>query len=149
MAVTFDKDFGEEVAEVSGLEEYQNCTIEIRDPTAQTFTVNVETGGTSLAGDSSIWSGQGRVSMLRSSVDVGGNSSTDPSAIKGVRVQIPHGSYMGRIKKDWFIRVVTGGRNDGLTTYNLVVSSDVQGSHEASTTIQCSINVEQNPNWNV
>lgn len=147
MAVTFDEDFGAEVAEISGLVEYQNCTVEIRDPTAQTFTVNVETGDTNLTGNPVIWSGQGRVSMLRSTVNVGGNSSTDPSAIKGVRVQIPHGAYAGRIKKDWFIRVVTGGRNDGLITYNLVVSSDVQGSHEASTTIQCSINVEQEPNW--
>lgn len=147
MAVNFDEDFGAEIAEISGLVEYQNCTVDIGDPTAQTFNVNVETGDTTLIGDSFVWSGQGRVSMLRSSVDVGGNSSTDPSAIKGVRVQIPHGSYSGRIRKGWFIRVVTGGRNTGLITYNLVVDSDVQGSHEASTTIQCSINVEQDPKW--
>lgn len=147
MAVNFDEDFGAEIAEISGSAEYQNCDIQIRDPSAQTFTVDVETGNSNLTGDSLIWSGQGRVSMLRSSVDVGGNSSTDPSAIKGVRVQIPHGSYSNRIRKGWFIRVVSGGRNSGLMTYNLVVDSDVQGSHEASTTIQCSINVEQEPNW--
>lgn len=147
MAVTFDEDFGAEIAEISGLVEYQNATVDIRDPTLEDFTVDVENGDTTLTGDPLVWSGQGRVSMLRSSVDVGGNSSTDPSAIKGVRVQIPHGSYAGRIRKGWFIRVVSGGRNTGLTTYNLVVDSDVQGSHEASTTIQCSINVEQNPEW--
>jgi Family of unknown function (DUF6093) len=144
--VNFDVEWAQEVADVSGDQIYQNCAVEVRNPTLLTRVGSITTGYT-YTGDPVMWSGQARVASTRSSVNNGGATSTDPTSIKQMRVQIPYDAAFTRVQRGWQIRVTDGGRNPRLEDYLFTVESDVNSSHVGSLTFDCSIDVESNPVW--
>jgi hypothetical protein len=96
--VDFEISWAQEVADVSGDSEYQNATIQIRNPTLLTRVGSITTGYT-YTGNPVVWSGQARVASTRSSVNNGGTTSTDPTSIKQMRVQIPYDAAFTRVQR--------------------------------------------------
>lgn len=146
MPVTYTNDWAQEVADISGLEEHQNAEIEIRDPLQSTMTGDPIAGYT-ITGDVVLWSGRARIASNRSSVSAGGTTSTNPTNVKAVRVQIPYDPDFMRVRRGWQVRVTNGGRNSRLEDYLLSIESDVNSSHVGSLTFECTIDVESDPNW--
>lgn len=147
MPVTFSGDWAQEVADVSGLTEYQNALIEIRDPFLVVRTGSITDGYEYDASGAIKWTGQARVASNRSSVGAGGNTSTNPTNIKKMRVQVPYAEDFIRVKRGWQVRVLDGGRNDRLEGYLFSIESDVNSSHVGSVTFDCAVDVEAEPNW--
>jgi hypothetical protein len=147
MPVSFGSDWAQEVADVSGLAEYQNALIEIRDPALIVRTGTISTGYTYDASAAVVWSGQARVASNRSSVGAGGNTSTNPTNVKKMRVQVPYAQDFMRVKRGWQVRVVDGGRNNRLEDYLFSIEADVNSSQVGSVTFDCSVDVEAIPNW--
>lgn len=148
MAVSFTSDWAQEVADVSGEPIYQNAEIEIRDPSLVTRTGSVAGGDLEYDfSDVVVWTGQARVASTRSDIGAGGNTSTNPTSIKAMRVQIPYDKDFTRVLRGWQIRVIDGGRNDRLEDYLFAIESDVNSSHVASLTFNCTVDVENVPNW--
>lgn len=146
MAIDFEVDWAQEIADVSGDEEYQNAQIEIRNPELLVPTGNIEDGYT-FTGDPVVWSGQARVASTRTDVSAGGTTSTNPTSIKAMRVQIPYDKDFTRVLRGWEVRVTDGGRNDRLKEYLFMIESDVNSSHVASLTFNTTVDVESQPNW--
>lgn len=146
MAIDFSVEWAQEVADVSGLVEYQNAQIEIRDPQLLNRTGNINDGYI-YTGDPVVWSGQARVASTRTDVSAGGTTSTNPTSIKAMRVQIPYDKDFQRVKRGWEVRVTDGGRNDRLTEYLFMIESDVNSSQVASLTFNTTVDVESEPQW--
>lgn len=146
MVIDFDVDWAQEVADVSGLVEYQNCIIEIRDPSLLVRGGSITTGFT-FSGNPVVWTGQARVASTRTDVGAGGTTSTNPTAIKAMRVQIPYDQDFMRVRRGWQVRVTDGGRNARLEEYLFSIESDVNSSHVGSLTFNCTIDVESDPVW--
>ena len=144
--VDFGTEWAQEVADVSGDPIYQNCTIQVRNPTLLVRVGTITTGYT-YTGNPVVWTGRARIASTRSSVNSGGATSTDPTSIKSVRVQIPYDAAFIRVQRGWQVRVTDGGRNPRLEDYLLTVESDVNSSHVASLTFDCTIDVESSPVW--
>lgn len=146
MVVNFSTDWAQEVTDVSNLPEYQNAVIEIRNPKLIVRTGTLESGYT-FTGNPVVWTGQARVASTRSSVSAGGTTSVNPTSIKSMRIQIPYSRDFPRIIRGWQVRVIDGGRNGRLPDYLFSIESDVNSSHVASITFDCSIDTESVPNW--
>jgi hypothetical protein len=149
MAIAFGKQWAQEVADVSNDREYQNALIKIIDPSLVVRSGTIQTGYTYDATNATKWSGQARISSMRSGTSFGGTTSTNPTNIKSMRVQIPYSETFQRVRRGWQVQVVDGGRNDRLTEYLSSVEADVNSSQVAALTFECSIDVESNPNWSL
>ena len=149
MPMTFTENWAQEVADVSGLPEFQNALIEIRDPSLISTTFNVKLGpsATVQTGNSVVWSGQARVADYRSVLSIGSPTAADPTTYKLMIVQIPYIPNFMHVKRGWQIRIVNGGRNASLEQYLFNVDSDIATSNVGSTTIHCSIDVTIVPSW--
>lgn len=147
MAIDFDTDWAQEVADVSGEVEYQNAEIEIRDPSLIVRTGDIENGYEYDDEDVVVWTGQARIASTRSDVNAGGTTSTNPTSIKSMRVQIPYDKDFMRVKRGWEIKVTDGGRNSRLEDYLFAVESDVNSSQVGSLTFNCTVDVETDPGW--
>jgi len=145
--IDFDTGWAQEVADVSGLPEYQNAQIQILDQTLVVRTGNPLDGYSYDTSAALKWEGQARVASTRSEVGAGGTTSTNPTGVKALRVQIPYDKDFMRVKRGWSIRVTDGGRNRRLEDYLFMVESDVNSSQVASLTFACSVDVESIPNW--
>ena len=138
-----------EIAAVSGDPEFQNCEIQIRNPDLIVTTRDMLTGITTQTGNPVLWQGRARIVGVRSALDISPGTTATPSGTKSVRVVIPYGAYTGRINRGWQVRVIDGGRNPQLERYVLFVESDFNSGNVASFTIECSIAVDEEANWNV
>lgn len=148
MAYDFDgENWAAEIAAVSGDPEFQNCEIQIRNPNLMTVTPDILDGGVVIVGNPVVWQGRARVVGVRSALDISPGTSATPSGTKSVRVQIPYGTYVGRINRGWQIRVIDGGRNVNLERYVLFVESDFNSGNVASPVIECSIAIDEEANW--
>lgn len=147
MPITFGKDWAQEIADVSTEEEYQNAEIEIVDPSLIVRTGTIDTGFSYDPSNAMVWSGQARIAGMRSGLGAGGTTSTNPTRIKSIRVQIPYDKDFQRILRGWQVKVTNGGRNDRLMGYLFAVESDVNSSHMAALTFECTADVESDPNW--
>ncbi len=147
MPVVFSQDWAQEIADISTQEEYQNAEITIIDPSLIIRTGSITTGYEYDASGANLWSGQARVAGMRASVGAGGTTSTNPTKIKSIRIQIPYDRDFGRVLRGWQVRVTNGGRNAQLESYLFAVESDVNSSHMAALTFECTVDVESNPNW--
>jgi hypothetical protein len=136
----------QQIADISGLAEFQNATITIFDPSLLTQTYSYDTNAYTVSGDAVVYSGQARVQPNRSASAVNSTPVDDPSSAKGIVVQIPAGE-ISVVKRGFQVQVTDGGRNVGLETYLFTVVADVNSSHMASHTFECVVNVEQNPEW--
>lgn len=135
-----------QIADVSGLAEFQNATINIYDPSLLTKTYSYESNTYTVTGDAEVYSGQARVQPVRSATEVSGGPIDDPSSASRIMVQIPYSEqvFVGR---GFQVQVTDGGRNPILETYLYTVVADVNSSHMASHTFECVVNVEQKPEW--
>lgn len=145
--ISFDIDWAQEIADVSGDEEYQSAMIAIIDPDRIVRTGSITTGYEYDSSEATLWTGQARVASTRSDVAAGGTTSTNPTSIKAMRIQIPYDRDFMRVRRGWQVRVTDGGRNARLEQYLFAVESDVNSSHVASLTFNCTVDVESDPNW--
>jgi len=136
----------QQIADVSGLAEFQNATITIFDPSLLTKSYSYDTNAYTVTGDAVVYSGQARIQPNRSASAVNSTPVDDPSSAKGIIVQIPAGEITV-ISRGFQVQVTDGGRNPGLETYLFTVVADVNSSHMASHTFECVVNVEQKPEW--
>lgn len=136
----------EQIADVSGLPEFQNATIKIFDPSLLTKTYSYDDNSYTVSGDAEVYDGQARVQPMRSATEVGGGPIDDPSSASRIMVQIPYSSNL-LVERGFQIQVTDGGRNSNLETYLYTVLADVNSSHMASHTFECVVNVEQKPEW--
>lgn len=147
MPITFDKDWSQEVADESTKPVYQNCEIAIINPDLIVRTGTITSGYTYDRTAATIWLGQARVASMRSGLGAGGTTSTNPTRIKSIRVQIPYEKDFPRLLRGWQVQVIEGGRNDRLMDYLFAIESDINSSHVASVTFECTTDVESAPNW--
>jgi hypothetical protein len=136
----------QQIADVSGLAEFQNAEIIIYDPSLLTKTYSYDTNAYTVTGDAVVYEGQARVQPNRSASAVNSNPVDDPSSAKSIMVQIPS-AEIDVISRGFQVQVTDGGRNPGLETYLFTVVADVNSSHMASHTFECVVNVEQKPEW--
>lgn len=137
--------FADRIAAVS--ETFMNATIQLRNPELQTSTYDAVTGEYVFTGDPVVATGvKARIQPIRLAVDVSGSTS-NPSGEVRIRVQIPRTAYSGKIIRGWQVRVLTADRNTELLDYLFVVDAAVDSSWRASHTIECSVNVENDPAW--
>lgn len=129
--------------------EYMNAVVELRNPALITDPgYNVATNTYTPVGDPVVATGiPARIQPVRMAVDIAGGATSNPGGEVRVRVQIPRTAYSGKIKRGWQVRVLTAERNPELLDYLLVVDSSVNSSWRASATLECSVNVENDPTW--
>ena len=136
----------QQIADVSGLVEFQNATITIFDPYLLTKTYSYDTNAYTVSGDAVVYEGQARVQPMRLATQVSGGPIDDPSSASRFMVQIPFESAVV-INRGFQMQVTDGGRNPRLETYLFTIVADTDSSHMASHTFECVVNVEQNPEW--
>ena len=136
----------QQIADVSGLVEFQNATITIFDPSLLTKTYSYDTNAYTVSGDAVVYEGQARVQPMRLATQVSGGPIDDPSSASRFMVQIPFESAVV-INRGFQMQVTDGGRNPRLETYLFTIVADTDSSHMASHTFECVVNVEQNPEW--
>lgn len=141
------KSWSEEIGAVTGLPEYQNATIELRNPALLVRVPNISTGEYLVTGDPVVWTGRARVVDIRSSVESEAGSLGNATSIQSVRIQIPYGSFNQRVQRGFQIRVIDGGRNRVLEKYLFVIESDFSGSQMATQTFEASADMEADPGW--
>lgn len=144
------RDFGaweQQIADVSGLVEFQNATITIYDPSLLTKTYSYDTNEYAVSGDAVVYEGQARVQPMRLATQVSGGPVDDPSSAMRFMVQIPFEESVV-IERGFQMQVTDGGRNHRLESYLFTIVADADSSHMASHTFECVVNVEQNPEWN-
>lgn len=126
-----------------------NATIQLRDPALITDSgYNVETNTYTPVGNPVVATDiPARIQPVRLAVDTVGGSTNNPSGEVRIRVQIPRTAYSGKISRGWQVRVLTATRNPELLDYLFVVDANVNSSWRASNTIECSVNVENDPSW--
>lgn len=130
-------------------ETMMNATIQLRDPALITDSgYNVETNTYTPVGNPVVATDiPARIQPVRLAVDTVGGSTNNPSGEVRIRVQIPRTAYSGKISRGWQVRVLTATRNPELLDYLFVVDANVNSSWRASNTIECSVNVENDPSW--
>jgi len=129
-------------------DEFKNATVTILDPSLITSTYNVDTGVTSQTGDPVIVAGVlARIQPVRLAVDTRGGTTGNPSGEVRMRVQIPRTAYVGKIRRGWIVNVTAASRNPELLDYVLVVDAVINSSWRASTTIECTVDVENVSDW--
>ena len=136
----------QQIADVSGLAEFQNATITIFDPSLLTKTYSYDTNAYTVTGDAVVYEGQARVQPMRLATQISGGPIDDPSSASRFMVQIPFESAVV-INRGFQMQVTDGGRNPRLETYLFTIVADTDSSHMASHTFECVVNVEQNPEW--
>jgi len=136
----------QQIADVSGLAEFQNATITIFDPSLLTKTYSYDTNAYTVSGNAVVYEGQARVQPMRLATQVSGGPIDDPSSASRFMVQIPFESAVV-INRGFQMQVTDGGRNSRLETYLFTIVADTDSSHMASHTFECVVNVEQNPEW--
>lgn len=132
----FNKDWAEEIAEVSTRPEFQTSEIEIVDPSLIETEWDFETGDEIVTGDGVIYAGRARVIGIS-----GGNNQNgaqyNPTTLIGVRVQIPReGTTSLEVRKGMTARVTSAPRQPRLMDYVFTAVSDFQGSSSAARTFE-------------
>lgn len=133
MVYNFGGNYAAKIADVSSDPAYMNATIMLKDATTHA--------------DMMLNPVPARIIGIRSQNDVASIAAGNPTGAKGLRIQIPHDAYAGRIGRGTFVQVVDGGRNPALTGYLIVVEADNFSSQQASRTLECAINVEVVNSW--
>jgi len=136
----------QQIADVSGLVEFQNATITIFDPSLLTKAYSYDTNAYTVTGDAVVYEGQARVQPMRLATQISAGPIDDPSSASRFMVQIPFESDVV-IERGFQMQVTDGGRNSRLETYLFTVVADTDSSHMASHTFECVVNVEQKPEW--
>lgn len=148
MAFSFAVDnWADEIAEVSTQPVFQRAIIRIFDKSQATlatpYDVDTNTGPVYSGGD--IYpigdeDGRARIIGVRWGVQSGGESQANATTISAIRVQIPQHA-VGRVKKGAKV-FVESAPNMVLTSYLFTVTSDMQGSSDASRTFECSLDID-------
>lgn len=137
--------WSDEVAEITGQEEFQRARIRIEDPSLVTSVYDVETAEWTITGDPVIYpvgdeNGQARIIGVRWGVQSGGESQANATTLSAIRVQIPQHA-VGRVKKGCKV-FVDSAPNMVLTNYIFTVTSDMQGSSAATRTFECALDID-------
>lgn len=146
MAYQFQASWAQEIADVTGEPDYQNCEIQIRNPELVVRTGN-PIDGYEYSGNPVLHTCRARIIGIRAALDIMAGTTANPSGSKSVRVQIPYAEYPHRINRGFQLRVTDGGRNPVLEQYVLTVESDFNAGNQATQTIECSIALDNEPVW--
>lgn len=147
MSVSFKKKWSEEIVEVTATSEYQNAVIQIIDPSAMIEAYDYDTNTYSRLGDGVVYEGQARVGTRVGQLDVPPGDRGNPTGEKKTIFQIPPGAYLGPIKRNFRVRIVSGGEAYQLENYMFTVQADVNSSHMASRTIEAIADVTAESTW--
>lgn len=137
----FPDTFEDEIAEVSTDEEYQNATVRLIDPSLVTggvYDVETDTYSEEDASSAVLWAGRARIIGVRWGVNRENNDTGNSSTLTTIRVQFPK-SAIGRTKRGCLMTVTSCESNPTLETYLFKTTSDLQGSHAASRTLEFSV----------
>lgn len=133
---TFPDTFEDEIAEVTTDAEFQNATVRLIDPSLVDRTYDIETDEfTENDADATLWTGQARIIGVRWGVNRENEDTRNSTALNTLRVQLPK-SAVGRVKRGCKLVVTECTSNPVLETYLFSLTSDLQGSHAASRTLQ-------------
>lgn len=161
VAVSFSKHWTDEIAEVSGREEFQTCTVEILDPREVWYpgpdypadpddlSQNPEDAydwRTDTYADPVIYgvvySGQARFIPVRGGIFHGGEAQGNASTIRSMRFQLPQFEGPEYIRKGLTVRFVSAPRNPSLEGRWATVDDDFQGGSAASRTFNASMDID-------
>lgn len=136
------------IAEVTTLPQYQNATVVLVDPElVESTPYDPETGEEGVVTNNGVfWTGQARIAAIRWGVNRENTELANANTEKSIRVQFPQEQNFGttpapiyRIRRGIKMFVTACDKNPTLLTYPFVCTSDVQGSHTASRTIEFAV----------
>lgn len=129
----------DEIAAISGSEEFQKATVRIWDPELIVKgEYDFETGAQEITDDGTVYEGRARVIPMRWNVNHEGSETANSSAWTAVLVQLPKGSLL-RVNRGVRMQVTACEDNPSLLSYLFTVNSDLQGSNAASRTFEFAV----------
>lgn len=159
MVVSFSKPWFEVIADVSTLPVFQNCVVQVVDPSAvrypgETYPVDpndpqpgedvndvVSNGYDYLTDtvktpvvDGVVYEGRARYIPVRAGIYHGGESQVNSMITRSMRFQFPKDA-LGRVSKGWVVRFVSARGNPSLVGRWGTVSDDFQGGSSAARTV--------------
>ncbi len=132
------KDWAEEIAAVTTAQEFQNCTVSISDPSLATIVDDPDSDELTYTGDTEVYAGPARVVGVRWGVNRENNQTNNATTLTSVRVQLANNAT-GRLKRGMKMKVTDCATNPVLETYWFTLTSDFQGSHVASRTLEFAV----------
>lgn len=137
----FDKDWAEEIAEVTASPEFQTATIEIQY-VSNDGEYDVDTGETTGRVVETLYAGRARVIAVRTSVFRQAAAMMNSHVSEFVRVQIPRDA-VGRVLTGSLVRILTAPEAPFLEGRMLMVNSDFHGASAATRTLECGFDNDQ------
>lgn len=135
------KHWSQEVAEVSGQEEFQTCTFQILDPNLIVTDYDIDTGVETevIPPEAIIYDGQARLIGVRRSTNYEGATQGNSKATTSLRVQLPHDALPMRLEKGFMGKVTDAPLNPSLTGYVYYLLSGIQGASAGSRTLEFNV----------
>lgn len=133
------KHWSQEVAEVSGSEEFQTCEMQIIDPSQIETDYDIETGVETILGDGVIYDGRARLIGVRRGVNYEGATQNNSKVITAIRVQLPHSALPQRLEKGFMGKVISSPLNPSLSQYVYTLASGLQGASAGSRTLEFNV----------
>lgn len=138
------KTWADEIAEVTGSAEYQNCVVTITDPEQIVGgDYNYDTGELNpITSDGVVFTGQARYIPVRAGVPIQGESQSNSTTVRAVRFQLPPDAEPLYIRKGLFFTFVDAPGNRSLEGRTAKITDDFQGSSSATRTIHASMDID-------
>lgn len=133
----FDKDWPQEVADISTLPEFQNAEVRIATPAV--YDYDVITGeNVVVTPEVLLYEGQARIIGVRWGIFYSGQTQANSRSEKSIRFQIPYQSA-DRVNTGAIVKVTSSPRNPVLLDYVFTITNDFQGSNSAARTFEASM----------
>lgn len=134
----FNTDWADEIVQETTKEEYQNALVRLRDDSLVYSDYDIDTAEWLVIGNGVIYTGNARIIGIRWGVFHGGESQSNASTEKAIRVQLPF-QAVGRVKKGVKVFVDSCPRNPALEGLIFTVTQDFQGSMAGARTLECAL----------
>lgn len=145
MVISFSSgNWEDEIWPITGLAEYQSCTIRMFDPKlieGGEYDVDTNTE-TSITNDGTVYAGQSRFIPVRSGNLLNGEAQANSSTIRAVRFQIPKDAGPKQIRKGLRVVITAAPRNPSLVGRIADVTDDFQGSSAATRTFNAMMDID-------
>lgn len=144
MAISFSKNWEDEIWPITQLAEYQSCTIQIIDPKqveGGEYDYKTDTYAP-ITNDGTVYSGQARFIPSRAGNLLNGEAQANSSTIRAVRFQLPKSAGPKYIRKGLRILITDAPRNPSLEGRYADVTDDFQGSSSATRTVNAMMDID-------
>lgn len=126
----------DEIAELTGSAEFQNCTVTLYRPGTVTG-FNPDTNTPTTTNPVTVYTGQARVKPIRWGVNRENNEGSNPTTLKSVRIQFPKDAEFEEYPRRGFnLTVDLPTENPLLSNRLFVLTSTLQGGAKATTTFE-------------